>query len=305
LNERGGKLKDIRDTASDAVEILRELGTPGVQESLDKAKEIAIIAKEIMETMKTPEWRQNLENIQLISQNMNSASSQIGDAMKELKETGVIEDAQQLIKSAKTKLDFLGEGGIGSQDLRELSASFKEMLQSIKGLTDELKLVAVDSRRSGTLKNVEQTIKEASDAYRTVTEYNKTRVITDCICNSNSKVKSHFNYGIMIRHFNYGIMIPQHPLYIFRLRKRSEKSIELTRLISISNQASTSSGFVLILDLMLVRTSFLSLDIAANCDEYADATPSTNFSVKLNINFSIQLDHSKQYSQQYHQYDDA
>ena len=170
MNKRGGKLKDIRDTASDAVEILRELGTPGVQESLDKAKEIAIIAKEIMETMKTPEWRQNLENIQLISQNMNSASSQIGDAMKELKETGVIEDAQQLIKTAKTKLDFLGEGGIGSQDLRELSASFKEMLQSIKGLTDELKLVAVDSRRSGTLKNVEQTIKEASDAYRTVTK---------------------------------------------------------------------------------------------------------------------------------------
>jgi hypothetical protein len=51
--ERQGKLKDIRDTASDAVEILRELGTPGVQESLDKAKEMAIIAKEIMETMKT------------------------------------------------------------------------------------------------------------------------------------------------------------------------------------------------------------------------------------------------------------
>lgn len=86
--ERGGKLKDIRDTASDAVEILRELGTPGVQESLDKANEIAMIAKEIMESMKTPEWRQKLENLQLISQNMNGASTRIGDALKELKETG-------------------------------------------------------------------------------------------------------------------------------------------------------------------------------------------------------------------------
>lgn len=166
--ERGGKLKDIRDTASDAVEILRELGTPGVQESLDKAKEIAIVAKEIMETMKTPEWRQNLENIQLISQNMNNASTKLGDAMKGLQESGVIEDAQQLMKTAKAKLDYIGEGAKGSEDLRELSTSFKEMLQSIKGLIDELKLVAVESKRSGTLHNVEQTIREASDAYRTV-----------------------------------------------------------------------------------------------------------------------------------------
>jgi hypothetical protein len=35
----GGKLKDIRDIASDAVEIMRELGTPGVQETLDSVRE--------------------------------------------------------------------------------------------------------------------------------------------------------------------------------------------------------------------------------------------------------------------------
>lgn len=168
--ERQGKLKDIRDTASDAVEILRELGTPGVQESLDKAKEMAIIAKEIMETMKTPEWRQNLENIQLISQNINSASTRMGDTMKELRETGVIENAQQLIKTVRSKLDFLGEGATGNQNIQELTVSFKEMLQSVKGLVDELKLVAVDARKSETIQNVQQTIKEASDAYRTVTK---------------------------------------------------------------------------------------------------------------------------------------
>ena len=165
---RGGKLKDIRDTASDAVAILRELGTPGVQESLDKAKEIAIIAKEIMETMKTPEWRQNLENIQLITSHMNSASTRLSDTMKELEKTGVIGDTQQLIKTARAKLDFIGEGGIGSQDLRELSTSFKEMLQSIRGLIDEVKIVVEESKRSTTLRNVEQTIREASDTYRTV-----------------------------------------------------------------------------------------------------------------------------------------
>jgi len=35
------KLKDNRETASDAVEIIRELGSPDVQESLEKLREVA------------------------------------------------------------------------------------------------------------------------------------------------------------------------------------------------------------------------------------------------------------------------
>lgn len=35
------KLKDIKETASDAVEIIRELGSPDVQESLEKIREVA------------------------------------------------------------------------------------------------------------------------------------------------------------------------------------------------------------------------------------------------------------------------
>jgi methyl-accepting chemotaxis protein len=167
--EKGGKLKDIRETASDAVEILRELGTPGVQESLDKAREIAIIAKEIMETLKTPEWQQNLENIRLLSQNMNSASTQLGDTMKEFKETGIIEDTQQLIRTAKAKMDSFGrEDGVSSKDLKELSVSFNEMVQSIKGLIDELRLTVAEAKKSQTLGNIQETVKEVSDAYRRV-----------------------------------------------------------------------------------------------------------------------------------------
>ena len=169
--EKGSKLKDIRDTASDAVEVLRELGTPAVQESLDKARQVAIIAKAIMEAMNTREWQQNLENIRLISQTINSTSTRLTDILKEFKETGIFEDAPQLIKTARAKVDSLGgEGGISGQDLRKLSTSFEEVLQSIKGLIDELKATVVESKRSQTLRNIKETVKEASDAYRTITK---------------------------------------------------------------------------------------------------------------------------------------
>jgi 5-bromo-4-chloroindolyl phosphate hydrolysis protein len=185
----GGKLHDIKETASDAVEIMRELGTPGVRESFDIIKEVTVIAKEIMETMKTPEWQQNMENIRIISENMNNASARMDRITKELKETGVIDDAQDLIKAVKNKMgpstESTGDqktmiatagtaGGrdssssITGQDLKELSSSFKEMLQSIKTLVEELRTTMADSKKSGTMHNIEETFREATDTYRTV-----------------------------------------------------------------------------------------------------------------------------------------
>ena len=183
----GGKLHDIKETASDAVEIMRELGTPGVQETFDMIREIAAIAKEIMETMKTPEWQQNMENIRVISENINNASARMDRTTKELKETGVIDDGKELIKAIKSKLGPFDSGssssegrqaagtttktaagGIGGQDLKELSTSFKEMLESVKALVEELRITMAEFKRSGTIHHIEETVKEATDTYRTV-----------------------------------------------------------------------------------------------------------------------------------------
>ena len=57
--EKPSKQHDIKETASDAVEIMRQIGTPEVQESFDKIRETATIAKEIMEALKTPEIVKN------------------------------------------------------------------------------------------------------------------------------------------------------------------------------------------------------------------------------------------------------
>ena len=169
--EKSGKLHDIKETASDAVEIMRQIGTPGVQESLDKVRETAIIAKEIMESLKSSEMVKNIENIRLISENMSEASTKLQNTMNQLKETGVIDDVKQLIHSAKTGIESFGgsgEGSISGQDLRDVTTAVKEMLESIKGLVDELKTTVVSSKKSGTVRNIEETVKEASDILNTV-----------------------------------------------------------------------------------------------------------------------------------------
>ena len=190
MPEKEGKLHDIKETASDAVAIMRELGTPGVQESFEVIRETAKIAKEIMETMSTPEWQQNIENFRLISENMNSVSARMDRTTAGIKETGIIDDTKGLISTVRSKMGSFGGGGggvgadgqqpsaaagggggrsgISGQDLKDLSTSFKEMMEAIKALAWELRLTVEESKKSGTLHNVEETYREASDTYRTV-----------------------------------------------------------------------------------------------------------------------------------------
>ena len=164
------KIHDIKQTASNAVEIMRQIGTPGVQDSLNKVKETATIVNEIIQGLKTPEIVKNIENLRLISENMNEASTKMQNTMQQLRETGVIDEATDLIKSTKGKINSFddgGEGSINGQDLRDVSTATKEMLVSIKNLMIELKVTVASSKKSGTIRNVKETIKEASEIYKT------------------------------------------------------------------------------------------------------------------------------------------
>ena len=162
------KLHEIKETASDAVEIIRQIGTPGVQESLNKVKETATAVSGIIQDLKAPEMVKNIENFRLISENMNEASTKMQNTMQQLKETGVIDESTDLIKSAKGKINSFGEGdSINGQDLREVSIATKEMFVSLKDLIMELKVTVASSTKSGTIRNVQETINEASDIYKT------------------------------------------------------------------------------------------------------------------------------------------
>jgi hypothetical protein len=105
-----------------------------------------------------------------------------------LKETGIIDDAKDLIGTIRAKVGSFsddgqqtsdgegraggvrrgGGGSINGQDLKELSTSFKEMLESVKALASELRVTVAESRKSGTVYNIEETFREASGTYRTI-----------------------------------------------------------------------------------------------------------------------------------------
>ena len=164
------KLREIKETASDAAEIMRQIGNPGVIESLNKVKDTAKVVKEIIQDLNTPEMVKNIENFRKISENMNEASTKMENTMNQLKETGVINETSELIKSAKGKINSFGDGesdSINVQDLREVTTASKEMLFSIKDLMNEITMTIASSKKSVTIQNVRDTFSEASEMYQT------------------------------------------------------------------------------------------------------------------------------------------
>ena len=166
--EKTGKIKDIKETVSGAVELMQQLGKPGMQESFGKIMDAAMVAKEIIKDLKTPEMVRNIENFRLISENMNQASTRMQDTIKLLEDTGVINEARGLIKSAKGVMDSFGESG---QDLPQVGIAIKEMVNSMRDLVDELKMTVIDSKNSGIVHNIKETVNDVSEIYKTAASY--------------------------------------------------------------------------------------------------------------------------------------
>ena len=163
-----GKLKDIRETVSGAVELMQHLRDPRMQESFGKITDAAMAAKEIIKDLQTPEMVRNIENVRLISENMNQASGRMQDSLKQLEQTGVINEAKGLVKSAKGAVDLIGENG---RDLPQMATAIKEMINSVRDLVDELKLTVIDSKNSGAVHSIKETVSDASEIYKTATNY--------------------------------------------------------------------------------------------------------------------------------------
>lgn len=155
------KLKDIKDTTSDAVEIIRELGTPEVQLSLANIRETAKIAKELVDSLKDPAIVANIDNVRKTAESFEKASSRIEAAIAEVKATGLLEEVKGAVGSARTALDSFKEGK-GPGDTIE---ALKEMLHSVSGLVDELRLTVASAKSNGIVRNVEETAREARQIF--------------------------------------------------------------------------------------------------------------------------------------------
>ncbi|TLX94575.1 MAG: hypothetical protein E6K91_05805 [Thaumarchaeota archaeon] len=127
--EKTSKLKDIKETVFGAVEIVRQARTPEAQESFGKMIDTAMIARQIIDALKTPEMVKNIENFRLISDNINESTTKIQNTLKQLEETGVIDEATGLIKSIKSTMGSFGDNG---QDLLKTSTAVMEILRTIK-----------------------------------------------------------------------------------------------------------------------------------------------------------------------------
>jgi cell fate (sporulation/competence/biofilm development) regulator YmcA (YheA/YmcA/DUF963 family) len=160
------KLKDIKGTASDAVEIIRELGSPDVQKSLEKIRDTAKVGSEIIKSLKEPAMVTNIENIRKTTESFEKASARIERVTMELKNSGVLDETRETIKSAKNTINYVGD----SKNMGETMDAIKEMLRSISALVDELKLTIIGSKESGTIHNIEGAIRETRSAF---TEHNR------------------------------------------------------------------------------------------------------------------------------------
>jgi cell fate (sporulation/competence/biofilm development) regulator YmcA (YheA/YmcA/DUF963 family) len=160
------KLKDIKKTTSDAVEIIRELGSPDVQKSLEKIRDTAKVGSEIIKSLKEPAMVTNIENIRKTTESFEKASARIERVTMELKNSGVLDETRETIKSAKNTINYVGD----SKNMGETMDAIKEMLRSISALVDELKLTIIESKESGTIHNIEGAIRETRSAF---TEHNR------------------------------------------------------------------------------------------------------------------------------------
>lgn len=160
----GDKLKEIRETTSDAVSIIRELGSPGVQESLGRILETTKAAKEIVDAFKEPEFVKNVQNIRLTTDSIRDTSVKLETTIREMKQTGVIEQAREVMRSIDNVLSTLSS----NEDFTEGTEIMKATLTSIRDLVDELRLLVISSKKTGTLSNAAAIMKESSDVYRNI-----------------------------------------------------------------------------------------------------------------------------------------
>jgi len=170
-NKKTSRFSEIRATAFDAVVIMRQIGNPGVLESLTNVRDTISKVNETVRLLQSPEMVKNIENFRIISDNINDSSARIESTVKDLKETGVIDKTSALIDSAKKKVDSFGTGenNINGEDLHNVVSSTQEMFASITALVNELAKTVVSSKKSETITNIHHTIKDASEIYKTAT----------------------------------------------------------------------------------------------------------------------------------------
>jgi hypothetical protein len=135
-----------------------------VHNSLERIRETATIAQSIIESFKDSKMVKNLENLRITAEAMQNITVKVEKMVKEIKQTGVIDEASTTIKSARNTI----ESSENNQNLAEMISAYREMLQSIGGLLEELKITIASSKRTGSIHVTKQALDHTSAIYENI-----------------------------------------------------------------------------------------------------------------------------------------
>ncbi len=131
----GGKLNDIRETSSNAIQIIRDLKNPEVHESLNRVKDITATVKEIVESFKDPSMVKNIENFRLTLESIERISTKIDSIRSDSQNSGLMDEISSTVRGCRLALDSINsEGGT-----KELVGASKNLISEISSMVLEIK----------------------------------------------------------------------------------------------------------------------------------------------------------------------
>jgi hypothetical protein len=131
----GGKLNDIRETSSNAIQIIRDLKNPEVHESLNRVKDITATVREIVETFKDPSMVKNIENFRMTLESIERISSKIDSLRSDSQNSRLMDEISNTIRGCRLALDTINsEGGT-----KELVSASRNLISEISSMVLEIK----------------------------------------------------------------------------------------------------------------------------------------------------------------------
>jgi hypothetical protein len=139
-----GKLNDIRETSSNATQIIRDLRNPDVHASLDRAKDIAATVRDIIESFKDPSMVKNIENLRLSLESIERISSRIDSFRSDTENAGLMDEISSTIKASRKAIENIGNEG----STKELISAMKDLISEFSSVVSEVKFLLHTFRNS-------------------------------------------------------------------------------------------------------------------------------------------------------------
>jgi hypothetical protein len=128
-----GKLHELKETTTDAINIIRELRHPEVQKSLENIKAISSNVNDIVAIFKDPQFVKNIENINNAANFLRESTVAMQNTAAELNKAGTLQEINETIKSVRTVIDSLSE----VQTKGGMIVSITNLLVSVRQLVEE------------------------------------------------------------------------------------------------------------------------------------------------------------------------